>query len=1378
LSWDYCARAILFGIALILIIPASSLAEQPDAEAAAAYHQGRAGEAIAKLEHVFAALEYGADKSMFLRIAQLLLELYWRVEDAAGIESVVNRERQLLAPYKNLEAPDFQLLVTGEAWSLRAALLRGDLVTVREQGTKFLATLQLPQWIGYKAARRDLLVTLAMSHRAEFRLREAESYMHQAIGIAVQDDQLYGFGALDFLHALLRHYMESGQYQYASLIARRLQKAKTAFAQFSDTSIDGFSLALLMTHLTLQTPGGAFDPSVVQMLQILETMQTRIERLPQRLRIVLYATLLYISVVRNEAEKATRAASALEAFYVDRGKTERSVANVLAWGLRRLARRAEAEEYVRIGSASPNEVNVYLFPLNMIVSSLLDFDAGQRHQAAQKAVASFAALLRNVASRTFAEPAATIGLSFDERTVFENFVDLASDLISMNERNPDMEEALAIASQLLQRDRIPRGALLAPGLVASTTAGLEEHLRARELLAQNRYRAVLDAVGLLADRAATGSMNPDLKSYEYLEAMRLIEYQFRLNQLDAYLQPSIYAQTDFVASRLAVALPRDIRRVLEPDEALVSHLAVRSNRLLIECVTREGTSFYITPLDVKALIEQVRLVNLAVSATHPASIQLDSLYPAGDALAIYRTLFEPASACLSGKKRIVLATDPYLLGVPFNALLTEMPRLSSDGYNLREAPWMIKRWALSIALSRSTLFYQRSRPPIGRPQKAFIGFGNPAFAGAPNSRRFIDPRDIYASRGAERLAAIRALPQLPETQSELYAMSSYLGPTDSVVFLGADATERNVRGQNLEDYRVVAFATHGLTAGEFDSLTEPALVLTPGDTGDTRNDGLLAMSEIARLKVGADVVLLSACNTAAGDGTPSSLGFGGLVNSFLFAGARAVLASQWPVESKMAERLTTGMFAAQASDQAMPLSVALQRSMLKIVSDSGNAAFAHPRFWAPFLLVGDGPRPAQTAGLVTSTKPALSTRWERNLGEQLSGEVLRVASSKDGAMYAVAISEATGQRSSSVILALSHTGEERWRVKDNVVAAGANIVEYGAGRIAVDGSIWSNDRLAGAVLRSFSATGQELWRVVVDTPEFDQSIALLPLPGKQLLWVVSTAPNSGGVVNSVLTMMLIDEGGSVTSSRTETLSGDGFGFLSSIAATRWRGQLLIAVGTMVSVSDTKEVFGDSSRDVLSGYSTACAIKRLTHLIQIDEASTRVTSHRTIEGMNIRRFKKSPGEHLLAAGTIWPRCLEASDAGVLEIDENLGVRILFQYGGPLEKWAGDVTILPDGRLVLAGQMTTVFDLEAYRKIDLTDTKRFVRPFDGEFLDSDRKTFSAFFVLLDSGGSFITDRVISDLRGRWINALTTRPDGSVLAGGKANGTSSWLTVIDVR
>ena len=166
---------------------------------------------------------------------------------------------------------------------------------------------------------------------------------------------------------------------------------------------------------------------------------------------------------------------------------------------------------------------------------------------------------------------------------------------------------------------------------------------------------------------------------------------------------------------------------------------------------------------------------------------------------------------------------------------------------------------------------------------------------------------------------------------------------------------------NMSDRKVIAFATHALVPGDLDGLDQPALALSsPVVTGD-KEDGLLKMDEILRLKLSADWVVLSACNTGAAEGQGAEA-VSGLGRAFFYAGTRSLLASMWPVETTSARKLVSGIFQFQEDDKTLSRAQILRKSILNLIdwdalTDAATgkiaASYGHPIFWAPFVIVGD-----------------------------------------------------------------------------------------------------------------------------------------------------------------------------------------------------------------------------------------------------------------------------------------------------------------------------------------------------------------------------------------------------------------------------------------
>ena len=323
-----------------------------------------------------------------------------------------------------------------------------------------------------------------------------------------------------------------------------------------------------------------------------------------------------------------------------------------------------------------------------------------------------------------------------------------------------------------------------------------------------------------------------------------------------------------------------------------------------------------------------------------------------------------------------------LTALPFHLLVTAPPRVAKpaaqDSFTAetaapyRDAAWLTRRQAVSVMPSVASLKALRGFGSKERAAKPIVGFGDPVF----NATAYAAAEQQRGARGARKVAArslettasytdfwqgaevdyralSRSLPQLPETADELNAVAQQLGAAPGDIHLGRDASVTTVKRTPLTDYRIVYFATHGLVAGDVKGVAEPALALTIPPQPTVLDNGLLTASDVAQLKLNADWVVLSACNTIAGD-RPGAEALSGLARAFFYAGARALLVTHWSVASDSATRLTTATFDNLKADPTLGRAEAMRRAMLAYLADSAEPRDAYPAVWGPFQIIGEG----------------------------------------------------------------------------------------------------------------------------------------------------------------------------------------------------------------------------------------------------------------------------------------------------------------------------------------------------------------------------------------------------------------------------------------
>ena len=500
--------------------------------------------------------------------------------------------------------------------------------------------------------------------------------------------------------------------------------------------------------------------------------------------------------------------------------------------------------------------------------------------------------------------------------------------------------------------------------------------------AQDSEKQISAIYGLLAEIGARPSDGQDPKTIAALQ-QRIAVRRASLAELADRIEqgfPDYAALVNPKPSTIA-----EVQADLQAGEALIAVL-LGNNRSHVWAVPHRGdVVFAAVPRDTADIIADVSILRAALD---PGARTLGQI-PAFDlatAYRLYETLLASIEAGWRDAESLLIIPHGPLGYLPLSVLPTAPARQAPDaGFPLagyRQIPWLARSHAITVLPSVASLKTLRALPSSDPSRRSFVGFGDPYFSLAQataaeepgngsaatrgaGQRRAATPLslcDVSDTRGLDS-ASLARLPRLPDTGIEVGSIACALqaNPTRDV-FLGRDANEARVKEMDLSQYRVLAFATHGLVPGDLDGLTQPALALTAPEVADVDGDGLLTMGEILALRLNADWVVLSACNTGAGEGAGAEA-VSGLGRAFFYAGARALLVSNWPVHSASAKELTTDLFRRQASDPALSRAQALCQAMIALMDGPGYSdpasgeplfSYAHPMFWAPFTVVGDG----------------------------------------------------------------------------------------------------------------------------------------------------------------------------------------------------------------------------------------------------------------------------------------------------------------------------------------------------------------------------------------------------------------------------------------
>ena len=357
------------------------------------------------------------------------------------------------------------------------------------------------------------------------------------------------------------------------------------------------------------------------------------------------------------------------------------------------------------------------------------------------------------------------------------------------------------------------------------------------------------------------------------------------------------------------------------------------------------------------------------------------------AYTLYQNITHPIVKDLQGATRFYLSADDVLYTVPFGALVDRAfdpqpfeKTTTEQGVYLGEYAtlhYLIDTYSITYLPFASVLrsLRQYEKPGFGRWRKQLIAFADPIFGeeeskiangGSVKDKKSVGVMEqglktetALTTAPLRRATGRDSLPRLEDSAEEARAICREVRCNKNDLYLREHAMEENVYRTDLKSVRYLLFSTHGLLGGDFSGLAEPALALTmvgnpPG------HDGFLTMGEVLGLDLNAELIILSACNTyGKGEKAGRGEGFAGLTRSFMYAGTKSLLITHWSVESKAARDLMVDMFRLkrkQTTPEALRQAKIKMKNSTRPYGDdpSGKLSLAHPFFWAPFVLVGEG----------------------------------------------------------------------------------------------------------------------------------------------------------------------------------------------------------------------------------------------------------------------------------------------------------------------------------------------------------------------------------------------------------------------------------------
>lgn len=665
---------------------------------------------------------------------------------------------------------------------------------------------------------------------------------------------------------------------------------------------------------------------------------------------------------RRPDEASSLVQAALAALLSVRGGRVTSIARLRAQGLNELALLAEARQaYAEAEKNLRDAVDVLVieYPGSTAVaaatSRLAHFYA--RRGSVDKAIE----LYRSIVARSGDELLAGV-VGGDMLAPYFAL------LVAEMKRRPELASDFFAAGETLVR----------PG-VANTQAVLARELSAGDDDAARLFR---QAVNLsrqveqtrVAIARLTSLGNTDEAAREQARALTQELEQLQNNQVATQARLGEFSRYRALSTEPMTL--QELQATLRPTEAYLKMLKA-GDTVYSMLVTPRRASVHRSSLSAVELEETVSAIRNTIALVQDGEL-VTYPFDLDASRKLYGDLFGPLASDIASVQHIIFEPAGAMLQLPPNLLVTDDSSIAAyrarvqapdaDPFDFSGIAWLGRKHEISTAVSPRAFRDIRAAPPSNG-KKQYLGAGQ----NAP-----VDAQLVLAGGGTRGGGAAGngcAWPitmwNQPISDKELVTAQGIIGAQQSQLLTGEAFTDTVFkRRQDLSDYRILHFATHGLvTPPRPECAAEPALLTSfpEGPAGDVESDGLLSFREIFDLRLDADLIILSACDTAgaataaatraAGLSGGGDFALDGLVRAFIGAGGRSVIASHWPAPDAYSatERLISGLFTAGPGTSTVG---ALREAQLALMD---RPETSHPYYWAGFAIIGDGSRPVLSA---------------------------------------------------------------------------------------------------------------------------------------------------------------------------------------------------------------------------------------------------------------------------------------------------------------------------------------------------------------------------------------------------------------------------------